>query len=463
MEPRQEDALRRIYQADRVQADSGKEPELFHLRHSGGMRRSIEHPGWDDSWATPSEHTVDDLEELGYLRVEPHYDKQRSFGLTLRGREKGRELLVQGSLVFKTPPSAPSASGFTDEDRRRYAIEAEAEQDLAIELFLGKVGNTSFSAEELAEAVPLRKFDVTGALWWLRDAVSSGRISPAGGGWRVNTDPGDTPTFHVRVVPSRARDQLSGPIYALDLTETEVLKQFVEPYQERAQLSWGDRTLLSYRKPTIGQLYGSGVETIERIRRNLAQSGRVHSPHEAEELFFSKTVRDVTDNYLSQDEPAHIDSQQSEEIGSSVATGKSIFVVHGHSRQHEIARFLERATKQEVVILDEQPGKGRTIIEKFEDFAGSAAFAVVLLTPDDVGAQREEADSLRPRARQNAILELGYFIGRFGRANVAVMYDKGVELPSDYNGVEYIPLTGDWKLKLITELRGAGFEDVDLR
>ena len=36
------------------------------------------------------------------------------------------------------------------------------------------------------------------------------------------------------------------------------------------------------------------------------------------------------------------------------------------------------------VILHEQPNKGRTIIEKFEELA-DVAFAVILFTDDDVG------------------------------------------------------------------------------
>ncbi len=52
-----------------------------------------------------------------------------------------------------------------------------------------------------------------------------------------------------------------------------------------------------------------------------------------------------------------------------------------------MARFLEKLGL-DCVILHEQPNRGRTIIEKFEDYAG-VAFAVVLLTPDDVGGSAE--------------------------------------------------------------------------
>jgi predicted nucleotide-binding protein len=104
------------------------------------------------------------------------------------------------------------------------------------------------------------------------------------------------------------------------------------------------------------------------------------------------------------------------------------------------------------------PGRGQTIIEKFESHAGRAGFAVVLLTADDVGAAKAAPEHLNPRARQNAILELGYFLAKIGRENVAVVFEEGVELPSDYTGVEYISFADEWRWKLSRELKAAGFD-----
>jgi predicted nucleotide-binding protein len=294
---------------------------------------------------------------------------------------------------------------------------------------------------------------------WLRSARAEGKVSPAGGGgWRLSIDAEAGPTYHVRVVPTKARDLMSGPIYALDLTEAEVLQRFVEPYQGARAISWGDRSLESYRKPKIGRLYESGEETVARIAENLRESRMAHSARQAEELFFDKTVQDVTEDYIGPGEPAQIDTDAALPASptSSGDDKTAIFVVHGHARKDEVARLIERTTKQDVVILEEQAGRGKTIIEKFEHHAGGAAFAVVLLTADDVGAEKGKEDELRPRARQNAVLELGYFIGKIGRENVAVLYED-VELPSDYNGVEYISFAVDWKSKLMAELGAAGF------
>jgi predicted nucleotide-binding protein len=76
-----------------------------------------------------------------------------------------------------------------------------------------------------------------------------------------------------------------------------------------------------------------------------------------------------------------------------------------------------------------------------------------LLTQDDVGGAQGQAQ--HPRARQNVILEMGYFFGKLGRDRVAVLND-GVEQPSDF-GLGYISYSGNWKDELAKELTAAGF------
>ena len=121
-----------------------------------------------------------------------------------------------------------------------------------------------------------------------------------------------------------------------------------------------------------------------------------------------------------------------------------------------MARFLQRLGLTPI-ILHEQPNQGRTIIEKFEQHA-QVGFAVALLTPDDVGSLKNEEKKLKPRARQNVVFELGYFLGRLGRERVCALTKGNVELPSNYDGVVYISLDdGGWKIDLIRELKNVGF------
>lgn len=137
---------------------------------------------------------------------------------------------------------------------------------------------------------------------------------------------------------------------------------------------------------------------------------------------------------------------------------RKAFVVHGHDEgaREAVARFLERIGF-EAIILHEQANQGRTVIEKIEAH-GDVGFAVVLLTPDDEG--HAKGDSPQPRARQNVLLELGYFIGRLGRSRVCALKRGDVEIPSDFGGVVYETFDGSngWKSALARELQAAGFE-----
>jgi predicted nucleotide-binding protein len=137
----------------------------------------------------------------------------------------------------------------------------------------------------------------------------------------------------------------------------------------------------------------------------------------------------------------------------------AVFLVHGHDggARELVARFLEKL-KVKPIILHEQPNQGRTVIEKLEHNS-DVAFAVVLLTPDDVGGVPTQPLNLTARARQNVILELGFFVGRLGRRQVCALYKGQMELPSDFVGVVYVPLDegGGWRLALARELKAAGF------
>ena len=137
-----------------------------------------------------------------------------------------------------------------------------------------------------------------------------------------------------------------------------------------------------------------------------------------------------------------------------------IFLVHGRDTiiKKQVDSFL-KALGLFPVILHEQSNQGLTIIEKFEKHA-NVDFAVALLTPDDVGGLQVDDGNLESRARQNVVLELGYFIGRLGRDRVCAMTKGDVELPSDYTGIVYISLDdlATWKGELARELKAAGFE-----
>ena len=139
------------------------------------------------------------------------------------------------------------------------------------------------------------------------------------------------------------------------------------------------------------------------------------------------------------------------------------FLVHGHNERlkYEVSRFLSEELKKElkidVTILHEKLNYGNTIIEKFERFS-DVDFVVALWSADDWGRKkrlkkRNGKIKNNHRARQNVIFETGFFIGKLGREKVIVLYDMKVEIPSDYHGILYIPLTDNWKFKLQEEIK----------
>src|SRR5260370_14769467 len=139
---------------------------------------------------------------------------------------------------------------------------------------------------------------------------------------------------------------------------------------------------------------------------------------------------------------------------------RKIFVVHGHDHGNKetVARFLGKL-ELEPIILHEQADQGKTIIDTFEAHAADVQCAVVILTADDIASAKAEPEKKELRARQNVILEFGFFVGKLGRQRTFALVEKGVTLPSDMHGLIYISLDNEqWRLHLVRELKAAGLK-----
>ena len=145
---------------------------------------------------------------------------------------------------------------------------------------------------------------------------------------------------------------------------------------------------------------------------------------------------------------------------------RRVFVVYGHDTDaRDDLELILRRVQVNPIILQNIPGVGDTLIEKLEALT-DADFACVLLTPDDIGAANATPKNLRPRARQNVVLELGMVLSRLGRRRVAILVKgEDIEKPSDINGLIYIPFTSkvnEAANALGAALASAGFE-IDIR
>ena len=154
----------------------------------------------------------------------------------------------------------------------------------------------------------------------------------------------------------------------------------------------------------------------------------------------------------SRTEPAGPASEE-----AKAGPGKDVFIVHGHAgKEDAVARHVEKLSLKAVILKEQLHGGASTLIEKLEREAASCGYAIVVYTGDDVG-RAVTSDSLSLRARENVVLELGYFIGRLGRDRVTILHDEAVAVPSDFHGVGYYPLDneGAWKAKVEGELKRA--------
>lgn len=284
----------------------------------------------------------------------------------------------------------------------------------------------------------------------------------------------------MRIVSERL-DQILGKLEAYD-KEDEIPKEPTQPIKPGIGLDSRkekqmriDLTLQNEILSKLKDIYPESGEIAE-LFPNTHDDEHLHSNLfylEEKGLIESKAKRDLHGaprmillakitapgiNFLEQG-LSHSDVPKEEKAATETfKKPNAVFIVHGHDDAllQQTARLLEKM-EVEPIILFERAGKSQTIIEKLESHS-SVSFAVVLFTPDDVGKGAKEEGNPRPRARQNVVLELGYFIGKLGRSNVILIYSEGVELPSDYHGVEHIKLDpeGAWKIKLAKELKEAG-------
>ena len=264
----------------------------------------------------------------------------------------------------------------------------------------------------------------------------------------------------------------SGPGHSMieNLWLSEDASEFLPPEGNKADRVRGGLKALRDGRPDgpLGPEVAPDAEKLQRVAAELAErriaNGLVSEDDAAEAISKDPTGRPAAPPTAAV--PAALSPSAGFARSLFPTPASPIFVVHGHDHglRHEVVRVLERATSREVTVLHEQANAGRTLLEKFEAHASSAAYAVVLLTPDDAGAAVGQPP--QPRGRQNVIFELGFFFGRLGRDRVAVLLAPGVEQPSDISGLVYIGVdaAGSWKYQLARELAasdiGVNFERI---
>ncbi len=276
--------------------------------------------------------------------------------------------------------------------------------------------------------------------------------------------------YHVRI---DRRDKDSEWIF--DLSDEELIERIVRPYETGENLFLNGTTveLEEIERVEIRRTQKPIEQIVDEIRnrRNEARRRRANAgfvsfrPVRVSKEEAYRTGENVLEEFISG--PPNLMSPAAEVALTSeqVEQSNRIFIVHGHNNEMKetVARFLSESGL-EPIILHEQPNQGKTIIEKFEEYA-DVQFAIVILSGDDYGYAKSgsEEDKLL-RARQNVILEMGYFIGKIGRKNVCILHEDigNLEIPSDYGGVMYVKFNEAWRVKVAKELNAANYH-IDLK
>ncbi len=246
----------------------------------------------------------------------------------------------------------------------------------------------------------------------------------------------------------------AGKMWVESPPELKVLETAIERALAK---TFGDDTPDFRRFRTAASLRWSPMAYIGGQRTPLSDyQNAVGKKVEASRALLGEAIRTLQEDIAEEAER----DDQTAIVGVQTISSNKVFVVHGHDdgAKEQLARWLEKLGL-ETIILHEQPDQGRTIIEKFEAYAGQVGFAVVLLTPDDIGAAKADAGQ-HFRARQNVIFELGFFAGKLGRGKTCLLRKGDVEIPSDLYGVIYSELDANegWKMKLVKEMKAAGVD-----
>ena len=200
-----------------------------------------------------------------------------------------------------------------------------------------------------------------------------------------------------------------------------------------------------------------------------------------------KVAKDIK-IWLERVRPKSIDDKFSESLAKKLAqeanqagkvfsegANQSVFVVHGHDDNSlfDVTNYLNEIGVNPIILKDHDE-QGISLLQRFLKVAEQATFAIVIFSPDDYGTSLKQYNAdkggektLRYRARQNVVLELGFFLGKLKDFNkVFVLRCRPneewpeFEMPSDLGGAIFKDLDdqGRWKNLLRVALIKNGVE-----
>ena len=270
--------------------------------------------------------------------------------------------------------------------------------------------------------------------------------------------------YHIKLLTTASRGEVM-----VNLSETELLTRFVEPYLIGETIVINGTTLDPKKlyRFIITSTETNLDKTIKEIEIEDEQDRSQYSMFRSGVKWRAiDTGKIVTDKYINKP-PGSLEAKKAiEDIKPKTSkSNNKVFIVHGHDIElkNDTELFL-KSINLDPIVLHRQLDEGLTIIEKFEKHS-EVTYAIILLTPDDIGfpiseIKKSENDRIiEYMARQNVIFEFGFFVGKLNRKKVCCIYKEGVTLPSDLGGLIYKKVNKSVEeigLFLMQELKNAG-------
>jgi len=258
-----------------------------------------------------------------------------------------------------------------------------------------------------------------------------------------------TPKYHVYVECERDKERTG---MRFNLTEEELMRTFVVPFNAGKPFWFGGR-LLSPLKVDRAVVFWSAEDCNRLV---LPDGESVTSCKDKKRVIEDVCLGKVVGVHLCTEKFLPLMGKAS--VTSMALAGaverRRVHIIHGkdEAMKDAVTETLEQIGL-EPVVLHEQPNQGRNLLGEFSEYS-DVTFVVVLLSPDDTEAQI-------PKASQNVILELGFFLGKLGKGKVLSIYkeNKHFDLPPDIVGASYTKFDeeGIWKYKLAKALQDNGF------
>lgn len=258
-----------------------------------------------------------------------------------------------------------------------------------------------------------------------------------------------TPIYHIYI--EYAEPQKSG--FRFNISQEELQRTFAEPFNE-CKPFWHLGRLLDPLKVRKVDIFWSYEEA---NLLDLPNNERVMSAKDKKYAVECLEKNKVKGAYVCT--PKFITKPQTPQASPTAAGSarRRVLVVSGADIEMQTA-LTAALTKLLLVpvVLREEPGNGRKIVERFAANYSDVGFVVVLLSPNDYAYPVSvQASKRKTQPRRDVLFELGYLVGKMGKDRVLAFYREA----PDFEGINACPFDeeGTWKHTLLKELACNGY------